>query len=242
LAHVDRDHEQSGATRKGVFGRAIARLKSAALLERYRVAVVIEPQLSRPLWAWQNWSVIMPHLSAVIAGLSAEAVIRPRQAGANDNWLRFGRLPWSEKSNRTWTMKYLEDPALAGRVHFAATEIWAPSRAVSFDSWRGPEFFCLLDYSEIGATQGFVLALRKDVLPRAADAADETIAAVAGFFVAPRRALFDRTWGEHGRFGSVLVINGLDWTRAEAVMSWADAHPLRQVPSFRWTPSVDGTF
>ena len=148
------------------------------MFERYRVAIIVEPRLSRPLWTWEHWSLIMPHLSAVIAGLSAEAVIRPRQAGNDDNWLAFGRLPWNEKSNRTWTAKYLTDPALAGQVHFMATEIWAPSRTNSFDSRRGPQLFALLDYSEIGSSQGFVLALRKDVLSRVDEAADATLLAV----------------------------------------------------------------
>jgi hypothetical protein len=224
----------------GFFGRAIERLRSPALFERYRVAVVMEPQLSRPLWTWENWSLIMPHLSAVIAGLTMEAVIRPRQAGSDDNWLRFGRLPWNEKSNRTWTTKYLSDLALADQVHFMATEIWAPGRATSFDSRRGPELFALLDYSEIGNTQGFVLALRKSLLSRVDEAADATLQAVRDFFQNPRHAVFDRRWGEHGRFGSLIVVNGLDYTRATAVMDWADAHPLSHVPSFRWRETQAG--
>ena len=166
--------------------------------------------MSRPLWAWANWSKIMPPLTAVISGIKAEAVIRPRQAGDHDNWLSFGRLPWNEKNNRTWTTKYLTDPNLAGKVSFVATEIWAPSRAISFERRRGPELFCLLDRNEPANTQGFVLAIRKDLLSRVDIAADETIFSVREFFervrlrrVRPKLGRVRAVWrnGHHQRPG-----------------------------------------
>ena len=221
--------------RTGLFRPMLNRLRSLPLFESYRVAVVAERRFSRPLWSWENWSKIMPPLAAVMARLSAEAVIRPRQAGDHDNWLRFGRLPWNEQSNRTWTMKYLADPKLAGKVHFIATEIWAPSRAISFEKWRGPELFCLLDRNQADDTQGFVLAIRKDVLRRVDIAADETIFSVREFFLENSScAVFDRRWGERGRFGSTMVINGLDWTQSHAVLQWAKDHPRSSALSFRW--------
>ena len=223
---------------QGVAGRLIERVQSWRLFESYRIAVVVERRLSRPLWAWENWSKIMPPLTAVISGIDAEAAIRPRQAGDHDNWLPFGRLPWNEKSNRTWTTKYLADPNLQGKVAFAATEIWAPSRAISFERRRGPELFCLLDRNEAAYTQGFVLAVRKDFLRRVDITADETIFSVREFFQESDCVVFDRRWGEFGRFGSTISVSGLDWTGSTDVLHWAKNHRKHHVLSFRWRRSM----
>jgi hypothetical protein len=225
--------DDAGA-RGGLIERALGRLRRLPLFESYRVCVVLQSGPRPPLWAWDNWSTILPPLNAVVAGLDDEAVIRPRQAGDHDNWLRFGRLPWSEASNRTWTTKYLDDPAMAGKVQFVATEIWAPSRAISFDARRGPQLFCLLDRNMIDGEQGFVLAVRKDVLWRVDVAADAVIFAAREFLGTAKHATFDRSWGESGRFGSIIVTNGLDYTNSGAVLNWAKSHLRRSVPSFRW--------
>jgi hypothetical protein len=100
--------------RQGLFGGLLERLRTWRLFESYRIAVVVERRFSRPLSSWENWSRIMPPLTVAISGVHAEAVIRPRQAGDHDNWLRFGRLPWNDESNRTWTTKYLATRASKG--------------------------------------------------------------------------------------------------------------------------------
>lgn len=219
---------------KGFFGGIADRFRGLSLFERYRIGVVVEPAVSRPLWNWENWSKILPPLTAVIKGLRAEALIRPRQAGDHDNWLRFGRLPWNENSNRTWTTKYLADPELAGKVQFFATEIWAPGHAISFESRRGPELFCLVDHNSADNSQGFVLALRKDVLARVDVPADAAVFAVRELLPESKCAVFERRWGEHGRFGSTVVDNGLDRTGSGEVLSWAKGHRKAKVLSFRW--------
>jgi len=180
----------------------------------------------------------MPPLNAVISGVRAEAEIFPRQAGDHDNWLPFGRLPWNEKNNRTWTTKHLADPNLEGKATFFATEIWAPSRTISFEMRRGPELFCLLDLDPAAETQGFVLALRKDVLRRADIAADETIFSVREFFGQSDCEVFDRRWGESGRFGSIVCVNGLDYTGSTAVMHWSRQNRRHHVRSLRWRRSM----
>jgi hypothetical protein len=227
--------KQAAARREQRLGdRLRERLYAWRLFESYRVGVVVERRFSRPLFAWENWSKIMRPLSVVISGVNAEAMIRPRQAGGDDNWLRFGSLPWNDKSNRTWTTKYLEDPDLAGKVTFMANEIWAPSRATSFERKRGPELFCLLDRNQADETQGFVLAIRKDMLSRADIVADETIYSVREFLGPHDVFTFDRRWGEFGRFGSTVNVNGLDWTGSTAVLQWAKTHKKHHVRSFRW--------
>jgi hypothetical protein len=215
----------------------LERLYSSRLFESYRVGVVVERRFSRPLFAWENWCKIMPPLTAVISGVQADAVIRPRQAGDHDNWLPFGRLLWNDNNNRTWTKKYLEDPNLEGKVQFMATEIWAPSRAVSFEKRRGPELFCLLDRNQADDTQGFILAIRKDMLRRVDITADEAIFSVREFFSQSDCLVFDRRWGEFGRFGSTATVSGLDWTGSTAVLHWAKAHQRNHVLSFRWRRS-----
>jgi hypothetical protein len=227
--------QQAGVrSQQGAFDRLMERVRSWRMFESYRVGVVVERKLSHPLWTWENWSKIMPPLTAVISGIKAEAVIRPRQAGDHDNWLSFGRLPWNEKNNRTWTTKYLADPSLEGKVTFVATEIWAPSRAISFEKRRGPELFCVLDRNEAADTQGFVLAIRKDLLSRVDIAADEAIFSVREFFEASDCIMFDRRWGEFGRFGSTVTVSGLDWTGSTEVLHWAQQHRKHHVRSFRW--------
>jgi hypothetical protein len=147
-------------------------------------------------------------------------------------------LPWNDKNNRTWTTKYLADPSLEGKVRFVATEIWAPSHAISFEKRRGPELFCLLDRNEAADTQGFVLAIRKDMLRRVDIAADETIFSVREFFTQSDCEVFDRRWGEFGRFGSTVTVSGLDWTGSTDVLHWAKGHRKHRVLSFRWRRSM----
>jgi hypothetical protein len=229
-----KNEQDRNRRQQGLVGRLIEKVQSWRLFESYRIGVVVERRLSRPLWAWDNWSTIMPPLTAVISGIEAEAVIRPRQAGDHDNWLPFGRLPWSEKSNRIWTTRYLTDPEFEGAVSFVATEIWAPSRAISLETRRGPQLFCVLDRNEAADTQGFVLAVRKDVLSRVDIAADETIFSIREFFEESDCIMFDRRWGEFGRFGATVTVSGLDWTGSTDVLHWAKAHKKHHVRSFRW--------
>jgi hypothetical protein len=187
---------------------------------------------------WENWSQILPPLKAVIAGIDAEAVIHPRQTGNDGNLLSFGPLPWNDTNNLTWTTKYLADPSLVGKVHFVATEIWAPSRAISLERRRGPELFCVLDRNEAARTQGFVLAIRKDVLRRVDLAADDTIFSVREFFTPSDCLNFDRQWAESGRFGSQLGASRLDRTGSTDLLRWAKDHRKHHVRSFRWRRSM----
>ena len=127
---------------------------------------------------------------------------------------------------------------LVGKVRFVATEIWAPSRDVSFEARRGPELFCLLDHDDAKGSQGCVLAIRKDVLRRVDIAADATEFAVQEILTNSANATFERRWGEHGRFGSILADDGLDCTGSGAVLSWAKDHRHAHVASFRWRRSM----
>jgi hypothetical protein len=230
------DPKQLASPPGGLFSGLVRRLRGLRVFERYRIGVVHEPVFSRPLWAWETWRQVMPPLSSVIAGLPSKAQIRPRQAGDHDNWLRFGALGWSDEANRTWTQKYLADPAFAGKATFFATEIWAPSRPISFEARRGPELFCLVDRNQAGGGQGFVLAIRKDVLPPVSVAADAAVFAVREQLPDSKCEIFERTWGEHGRFGSLVVDNPLDHTSSETVWGWGRAHPKARARSFRWKP------
>lgn len=221
----------------GPFERLAQRLNGLSLFERYRVGVVFYAEAAPPLYAWDNWSKVVPYMSALVRRLNAETIIRPRQAGDADNWLRFGRLPWSEANNRTWATRYLADPAMAGKVEFHRTEFWAPGHAVVHEARRGPEMFAMIDKTLVDDSHGFLLAIRKDVLPKVAVAADEVIYEVRATCGLGACATFDRTWAEVGRFGSVLTVNGLDWTAPDTVLAWARAHPKARRPSFRWRRS-----
>jgi hypothetical protein len=237
--HNERWLEQNRGSRQGgVFGRLLERVQSLRLFESYRIEVVVERRLSRPLWTWENWSHIMPPLKSVISGIDSEAVIHPRQSGDHDDWLSFGRLPWNDTNNRTWTTKYLADPSLVGKVRFVATEIWAPSRDISLERRRGPELFCVLDRNEAADTQGFVLAIRKDKLRRVDLAADDTIFSVRELLTPHDCITFDRRWGESDRFGPDLVAGGLDRTGSTDLLRWAKGHRKHHVRSFRWRRSM----
>jgi hypothetical protein len=221
----------------GPLGRLARRLSALPLFERYRVGVVWYAEAGPRLYDWENWSKVTPYMSALVRRLGAETVIRPRQAGDADNWLRFGRLPWSEANNRTWTTRYLADPAMAGKVAFHRTEFWAPNWPAAFERRRGPEMFALIDKNQADDSHGFLLALRKGVLRQADVAADEVIYQVRATCGLGACVTFDRTWGEVGRFGSVITVNALDWTAPDTVLAWGRAHPKAVRRSFRWRRS-----
>jgi hypothetical protein len=126
-----------------------------------------------------------------------------------------------------------------GKARFVATEIWAPSRAISLERRRGPELFCVLDRNEAADTQGFVLAIREDVLRRVDLAADDTIFSVREFLTPSADCInFDRQWGESDRFGSEPDVSGLDRTGSTGLLQWAKGHRKHHVRSFRWRRSM----
>ena len=185
-----------------------------------------------PLYRWETWRDIVGPMTELADLLPRPTSIRSFQNRPGvSKWLPFGRLSWNEASNRKWTSEYLEAPE---PVEFEATEIWSPSRSTWADEGRNPELYAKIDKSAPGETQGFILALRRDVLksaPGSAEAADRVIDAVAAALPDGRRVVFDRAWNEKRLFG-VIAQNPLDYTGSPEVMEWAQAHPWAHVDSF----------
>jgi hypothetical protein len=179
----------------GLLGRLQQGLSSFRAFESYRIGVVVEQSITRPLDAEETWSKIMRPLSVMLGKLPSKADIR-------------------------------RDP------EYGVVEIWAPRRKAAFDAGRGPELFCRLDRDDLLDTQGLVLAIRKDVLRRVDIAADDVVFTVRELMGAHKVVNFDRTWGEFGRFGG-LVINGFDATSSSTVLDWAQSHPKAKRMSFR---------
>jgi hypothetical protein len=184
------------------------------------------------LYRWENWEKIVAPMTELADLLPRPTSIRSFQhRPGNSKWLPFGRLSWSEASNRKWTSEYLEAPE---PVEFEATEIWSPSRSTWTEEGKNPELYAKIDSNTAAETQGFILALRRDVLksvPGSAEAADRVIDAVAAVLPNARRVVFDRAWNEKRLFG-VIAQNPLDYTCSGEVMAWAEAHPRTHVPSF----------
>jgi hypothetical protein len=185
-----------------------------------------------PLYRWENWQSVIAPMTKLVDLLPRPTSIRSFQNRPGESkWLPFGRLPWSEASNRKWTVEYLE---AAEPVEFEATEIWSPSRSTWAEEGKNPELYVKIDSSNVAETQGFLLALRRDVLksaPGSAEAADRVIDAVAAVLPNARRLVFDRAWNEKRLFG-VIAQNPLDYTGSGEVMDWAEAHPRMHVASF----------
>ena len=187
-----------------------------------------EPRLYR----WETWRKIVAPMTELADLLPRPTSIRSFQHRPGESkWLPFGRLSWSEGSNRKWTSDYLEKPE---PVEFEATEIWSPSRSTWAEEGKNPELYAKIDNNAVSETQGFILALRRDVLkssPAIAEAAGHVIDAVAAALPDARRAVFDRGWNEKRVFG-VIAQNPLDYTGSQEVMAWAEAHPWTHVASF----------
>ena len=185
-----------------------------------------------PLYRWESWRKIVAPMSELAGLLPRPTSIRSFQHRLGESkWLTFGRLSWSEASNRKWTSEYLEAPE---PVEFDATEIWSPSRSTWAEEGKNPELYAKIDNNVVWETQGFILALRRDVLkstPGIAEAAGRVIDAVAAALPDPRRAVFDRSWNEKRLFG-VIAQNPLDYSCSQDVMAWAEAHPWAHVASF----------
>ena len=187
-----------------------------------------EPRLYR----WQTWQKIVAPMTELVKLLPRPTSIRSFQnRPGKSQWLPFGRLAWSDASNRKWTSEYLEAPE---PVEFEATEVWSPSRSTWAEEGKNPELYAKVDQSTVLETQGFILALRRDVLksaPGSAEAADRVVDAVAAALPSTRRVVFDRAWNEKRLFG-VIAQNPLDYTHSDTVMEWAEAHPWAHVASF----------
>ena len=185
-----------------------------------------------PLYRWETWRKIVAPMTEMAHLLPRPTSIRSFQNRPGESkWLPFGRLSWSEAGNRKWTSEYLE---ASEPVEFEATEIWSPSRSTWAEEGKNPELYAKVDKSTPGETQGFILALRRDVLKSAsgsAEAADRVIDAVAAALPDGRRVVFNRAWNEKRVFG-VIAQNPLDYTGSAEVMAWAEAHPWAHVASF----------
>jgi hypothetical protein len=185
-----------------------------------------------PLYRWETWREIVAPMSELADLLPRPTSIRSYQSRPGESkWLPFGRLAWSEASNRKWTSEYLEAPE---PVQFEATEIWSPSRSTWAEEGKNPELYTKIDRNTAWETQGFILALRRDVLksaPGIAEAAGRVIDAVAAALPDARRVVFDRGWNEKRVF-AVIAQNPLDYTGSREVMEWAEAHPWAHVASF----------
>jgi hypothetical protein len=194
------------------------------------VCLVAEPE--PPLYRWETWRKIIAPMTGVADLLPRPTSIRSFQhRPSQSKWLPFGRLSWSEASNRKWTSEYLEAPE---PVEFEATEIWSPSRSTWTEEGKNPELYAKIDRSAPGETQGFILALRRDVLksvPGIAEAATRVIDAVVDALPDARLVVFDRSWHEK-RIFAVIAQNPLDYTGSQEVMAWAQAHPWAHVASF----------
>lgn len=185
-----------------------------------------------PLYRWENWRSVVAPMTQLVELMPRPTSIRSFQnRPGQSKWLPFGRLPWSEASNRKWTGEYLEAPE---PVEFEATEIWSPSRSTWAEEGKSPELYAKIDRNSASETQGFILALRRDVLkstPGSAEAADRVVDAVAAVLPNARRVVFDRAWNEKRVFG-VIAQNPLDYTGSAEVMAWAEAHSRAHVASF----------
>jgi hypothetical protein len=185
-----------------------------------------------PLYRWETWRKIVAPMTELVKLLPRPATIRSFQHRPGESkWLPFGHLPWSEANNRKWTSEYLEAPEA---VEFEATEVWSPSRSTWAEEGKNPELYAKIDGNTHRETQGFILALRRDVLksaPGIAEAADGVIGAVAAALPNIRRVVFDRGWSEKRLF-AVIAQNPLDYTDSHEVTAWAEAHPRAHVASF----------
>ena len=211
------DESRLASAPLGPLGRVARILRSWRPFESYRVGLVFHETAERSLYAGETWAQITPFMSALVRKLDAEAFV--------------GRLPWNEASDR------LTDPAVTGQGAVRRAEVWAPSRSESYESGRGPEMVCLIERNEADGSQGVVLAVRKDVLPKVDVAADEVIFEIRDACGLGACKVFDRTWGESGRFGSPRAGKGLDLGNAHDLLAWATDHPKASRPSFRWRRS-----
>ena len=193
---------------------------------RVRVAAVIGSD-SRPLRHWENWRRIVPAMTALVDLLPKPATIRPwHYRHGQSRHISYGLLRWNEENNRRWT-----EGAKEPDVFMRKTEIWSPSRSSTIEKHLYPDFYALIDGGQTVDRQGFTLAVRLDLLPGLAAAADAVVAEVEALIPDSRRLIADRTWEERRILG-VIRENNLDDAIGLDAFEWAEANPHRQVPAF----------
>jgi hypothetical protein len=179
----------------------------------------------------------MPPLTAVISGIEAEAVIRPRQADDHDNW-----LPVSAVCRGARKQPDLDDKIISPIRS-------SKERGVRRDRNLGTEpghlarnaagtaaVLCARPQRGAADTQGFVLAVRKDVLSRVDIAADETIFLHPGFLRGDRTASCSTADGaSSGDLVRRSRSAALDWTGSTDCAALGQRrHKKHHVRSFRW--------
>ncbi|HYD14279.1 MAG TPA: hypothetical protein VEC11_15645 [Allosphingosinicella sp.] len=194
---------------------------------RLRVAAIMGSD-ARPLRLPENWERVTPALDALIALLPKPATIRPWHYHADrpGRPVAYGRLGWSAEANRRWT-EAMTDP----QIFMAKTELWSPSRSSTVERRLDPDFYVQLGWDRTGERQGFLLALRLELLPALADAANQVVAAVAAIMPDSETLVADRSWAARRILG-VVRLNNLDDALAIDAFEWASENPARRVPAF----------
>lgn len=147
----------------------------------------------------------MPSIDRLVALTKEKAFIKTLQSFEFENrWLGFGRMIWSEESNRKWTTKY-RTPEDESRLQFFATEIWAPDWTEFSRSHVPPDIYIkLYNIGFKSIKEGIVIAIPRQIAIKQKDIIESELARLTSLIPNATLSMTTRIWYPWWRFSNEI--------------------------------------
>ena len=155
-------------------------------------------------WAWSEWQAIAKLLQPVIDKCRAKPLLRSGQRlSDNKQWIRFGKLIWSDKHNAKWTHGSPETNETSKLWDFYFTELAAPSIQESWREGRPSDFFFtitneafLKSDKPVAFNPRFFFALASDIDGTDHRDLESAVRELSSRYKAILTVSIDRPWGK----------------------------------------------
>lgn len=175
---------------------------------RYALYVLLGDAARLPLWRRERWRLAVPLLDALVRAAGRPA-LRTLQREPDGSPAHIGRIGWSERGHRAWTI----DPRRTPQRLFEAAELWAPSWTTSQRDGRPPAVYLALRNEEAcGELNGrappafnptVLLAVAEDLADEQRRGGEHAAVGLAALLGAPlaahqRQRPWGTPWGHEG--------------------------------------------
>ncbi len=191
------------------------------LYERnYKAYVILgKPGTGTP-WAWLEWQVITKLLQPIIDKCRSKPLLRSGQRLSGDKqWIKFGKLVWSDKHNAKWTHCSPETEEISKQWDFYFTELSVPSLQESSREGKPPDFFFtvtneafLRSSKPVGFNPKFLFALASDIGDSVHHDLENVVRELSRRYEAILTVEIERPWGKAFAGGFAHAIQDIAFT------------------------------
>ncbi|MGB4812754.1 MAG: hypothetical protein WBP13_09805 [Methylophilaceae bacterium] len=182
---------------------------------QYNVYVFLGNPQVKPIWHWDAWSAVSPHISNLIAVCRGKGAIRSNQLLSNGDFVKFGKMPWSEKANHKWTHGS-PNTLVDDSVTLLSTEIWAPTWGACEKEDQSPDLYISIGNEAYSTPQEkllfhavVILAVETSVAEANKAIMDELVNKISTVTDVKLKVFKQRKWGKEAFGGFTSAINDM---------------------------------